>query len=321
MSSIIKFENKKKLLSSKDFLTIGERTSEEVFGLIKDAIELKNLQKSGTPHNFLNGKVLGMIFEKASTRTRVSFEVGMLQLGGHAIFLNSKDIQLGRGETIEDTAKVLARYVDGLMIRTFEHDTIERFAAFSSVPIINGLTDLHHPTQVMADLLTIYEHKGQLSGLKMCFVGDANNNMCHSLLEGASKVGMNISIACPKGYEPNKAILEKAQFEAKKFDSKIEIDHDPQKMIKEADIVVTDVFTSMGQENDNKQRLLDLKEYQVNERLCKDAKDDYIFLHCLPAHRGEEVTSSIIDGTHSVVFDEAENRLHVQKAILKALMV
>ncbi|MGE8203936.1 ornithine carbamoyltransferase [Heyndrickxia sp. NPDC080065] len=320
MSNLIKFENKNKPLRNKDFLTLGEMTSEEILFLIKDAIELKKIQKAGSSQPILPGKVLGMIFEKSSTRTRVSFEVGMLQLGGHAIFLSSKDIQLGRGETIEDTAKVLSRYVDGLMIRTFEHEIIEEFAKHSTVPVINGLTDTHHPTQVLADLLTIYEHKGKLAGLKMCYVGDANNNMCHSLIEGAAKVGMNISIACPKGYEPNEKIMNKAKADAKKLGSVIELDSDPIKMIKDADIVVTDVFTSMGQEQEGKKRLIDLQEYQVNESLCRYAKEDFIFLHCLPAHRGEEVTSSIIDGTHSVVFDEAENRLHAQKAVLKALM-
>ncbi|MGE6259170.1 ornithine carbamoyltransferase [Heyndrickxia sporothermodurans] len=319
MSNLIQFENNKELKTS-HFLTISQLTSDEVHFLIEDASKMKKLQKSGKPHAYLKGKVLGMIFEKASTRTRVSFEIGMLQLGGNAIFLSSKDLQLGRGETIEDTAKVLSRYVDGLMIRTFQHELIEEFAQHATVPVINGLTDMHHPTQVLADLLTIYEHKGKLNGLKMCFVGDANNNMCHSLIEGAAKVGMNISIACPKGYEPNKAIVSNAQKDAKKFGSSIEIGENPQKMIQDADVVVTDVFTSMGQEEETQKRLTDFKAYQVNEMLCKYAKDDFIFLHCLPAHREEEVAGSIIDGEHSVVLDEAENRLHTQKAILRALM-
>ncbi|GIN84556.1 ornithine carbamoyltransferase [Heyndrickxia sporothermodurans] len=319
MSNLIQFENNKELKIS-HFLTISQLTSDEVHFLIEDASKMKKLQKSGKPHAYLKGKVLGMIFEKASTRTRVSFEIGMLQLGGNAIFLSSKDLQLGRGETIEDTAKVLSRYVDGLMIRTFQHELIEDFAQHATVPVINGLTDMHHPTQVLADLLTIYEYKGKLNGLKMCFVGDANNNMCHSLIEGAAKVGMNISIACPKGYEPNKAIVSNAQKDAKKFGSSIEIGENPQIMIQDADVVVTDVFTSMGQENETKKRLTDFKAYQVNEMLCKYAKDDFIFLHCLPAHREEEVAGSIIDGEHSVVLDEAENRLHAQKAILRALM-
>ncbi|KYD00141.1 ornithine carbamoyltransferase [Heyndrickxia sporothermodurans] len=320
MHGVIPFEQQIKKINGDHFLTIGELSSDEIFFLIKEAVKLKKDQKSGVTSSILNGKVLGMIFEKASTRTRVSFEVGMLQLGGHAIFLSSKDIQLGRGETIEDTAKVLSRYVDGLMIRTFEHEMIETFAQHSSVPVINGLTNMHHPTQVMADLLTIYEHKGKLTGLKMCFVGDGNNNMCHSLIEGASKVGMNMSVATPNGYEPNKAIVNKAKIDAKKWGSTIEIDSDPVKMIKDADVVVTDVFASMGQEKENHQRLIDFEAYQINENLCKYANENFIFLHCLPAHRGEEVSTAIIDGPHSVVFDEAENRLHAQKAILKVLM-
>lgn len=320
MHGVIPFEQQIKKINGDHFLTIGELSSDEIFFLIKEAVKLKKDQKSGVTSSILNGKVLGMIFEKASTRTRVSFEVGMLQLGGYAIFLSSKDIQLGRGETIEDTAKVLSRYVDGLMIRTFEHEIIETFAEHSSVPVINGLTNMHHPTQVMADLLTVYEHKGKLTGLKMCFVGDGNNNMCHSLIEGASKVGMNISVATPNGYEPNKTIVNKAKIDAKKWGSTIEIDSDPVKMIKDADVVVTDVFASMGQEKENQQRLIDFEAYQINENLCKHANKNFIFLHCLPAHREEEVSAAIIDGPHSVVYDEAENRLHAQKAILKVLM-
>ncbi|GIN37362.1 ornithine carbamoyltransferase [Heyndrickxia oleronia] len=320
MSKVMNILESKHILSSKDFLTLGEHSSEEIFALLDDAIKIKKLQKAGVSNQILQGKVLGMIFEKSSTRTRISFEVGMLQLGGEAIFLNSKDLQLGRGESIHDTAKVMSRYVDGLMIRTTKHEIIEEFAKYASIPIINGLTDKHHPVQVLSDLLTIYEHKGKLTGLKMCFSGDANNNMCHSLIEGAVKVGMNISIACPKGYEPDEAIFLKAKEEAKKNGSKIEVDSDPIKMIKDADVVVTDVFASMGQEHEAKKRLFDLQDYQVNESLCSYAKNDYIFLHCLPAHREEEVTSSIIDGEHSVVFDEAENRLHAQKAILKDLL-
>jgi ornithine carbamoyltransferase len=268
----------------------------------------------------LSGKVLGMIFEKSSTRTRVSFEVGMLQLGGHAIFLSSKDIQLGRGESISDTAKVLSRYIDCMMIRTFSHDAVKELAEHATVPVINGLTDLHHPTQVMADLLTIQEHKGKLAGLKMCYLGDGNNNMAHSLMEGAAKVGMHISIASPPGYLPDGKITQKAIESGKVTGSKVTITHNPVEAIKDADIVVTDVWTSMGQEAETEKRLKDLAAYQVNSELCQHAKQDYIFLHCLPAHRGEEVTAEIIDGPHSVVFDEAENRLHAQKAILKLLL-
>ena len=304
----------------KDFLTIADFSAEQILYLLEQATEMKHLQKRGIPHPYLKGKILGMIFEKSSTRTRVSFEVGMKQLGGDAIFLSSKDIQLGRGETIEDTAKVLSRYVDGLMIRTFAHETIETFAASAAVPVINGLTDLHHPTQVLADLLTIYEHKGTLTGLKMCYIGDGNNNMCHSLLEGAAVVGMDISVASPQGYEPNFKIIEKAKKLAQQSGSKVVFTNSPQEAAEKADVIVTDVWTSMGQESEKDKRLAAFKDYQVNSGLCSFAKDDFIFMHCLPAHRGEEVAAEIIDGPHSVVFDEAENRLHAQKAILKALM-
>lgn len=307
-------------LKGKDFLSLSDFHTDEILYLLEEAKELKSLQKQGKPHPYLSGKVLGMIFEKSSTRTRVSFEVGMLQLGGHAIFLSSKDIQLGRGESISDTAKVLSRYIDCMMIRTFSHDSVKELAEHATVPVINGLTDLHHPTQVMADLLTIQEHKGKLSGLKMCYLGDGNNNMAHSLMEGAAKVGMHISIASPPGYLPDGMITEKAIEAGKLTGSKIIITHNPVDAIKDADIVVTDVWTSMGQEAESEKRLKDFAGYQVNTELCKHAKKDYIFLHCLPAHRGEEVTAEIIDGPHSVVFDEAENRLHAQKAILKLLL-
>jgi ornithine carbamoyltransferase len=307
-------------LKGKSFLKISDFSSSEIQYLLDLALDLKKQQKQGKPLAHLSGKVLGMIFEKSSTRTRVSFEVGMLQLGGHAIFLSSKDIQLGRGETIADTAKVLSRYVDGIMVRTFGHEVVEEFAEHAMVPVINGLTDLHHPTQVMADLLTILEKKGKLIGLKMCYVGDGNNNMAHSLMEGAAKVGMSISVASPVGYEPNPEITQMVKEVAKQTGSVIEITNDPVLAMTDADVVVTDVWTSMGQEAETAHRLEVFKAFQVNEELCKHAKSDYLFLHCLPAHRGEEVTADIIDGPHSAVFDEAENRLHAQKAIMKVLM-
>jgi ornithine carbamoyltransferase len=324
MSNVIKWNAKglpqQPQLKGKDFLSLSDFHTDEILYLLEEAKELKSLQKQGKPHPYLSGKVLGMIFEKSSTRTRVSFEVGMLQLGGHAIFLSSRDIQLGRGESISDTAKVLSRYIDCMMIRTFSHESVKELAEHATVPVINGLTDLHHPTQVMADLLTIQEHKGKLAGLKMCYLGDGNNNMAHSLMEGAAKVGMHISIASPPGYLPDGMITEKAIETGKLTGSKITITHNPVDAIKDADIVVTDVWTSMGQEAETEKRLNDLGDYQVNTELCQHAKKDYIFLHCLPAHRGEEVTAEIIDGPHSVVFDEAENRLHAQKAILKLLL-
>lgn len=307
-------------LKGKDFLSISDFSTAEILYLLEEAKELKKLQKSGIPHPYLAGKVLGMIFEKSSTRTRVSFEVGMLQLGGHAIFLSPRDIQLGRGESIQDTAMVLSRYLDALMIRTFSHESIQEFAHHADVPIINGLTDPHHPVQVMADLQTVIEHKGKLKGLKLCYVGDGNNNVTHSLIEAAAKVGMHISVASPEQYKPNQEIVAKALEDAKGTGSTISILTDPIEAIKDADVVVTDVWTSMGMEAEAQERLQAFKAYQVNEELCSYAKSDYIFMHCLPAHRGEEVTAEIIDGPHSVVFDEAENRLHAQKAILKAVL-
>jgi len=313
-------EMKKIQLKGKDFLQLSDFSTDEILYMLDVAQELKVLQKQGKPQPYLSGKVLGMIFEKSSTRTRVSFEVGMLQLGGHAIFLSSKDIQLGRGESISDTAKVLSRYVDGIMIRTFSHDSVEELADHATVPVINGLTDLQHPAQVLADLLTILEHKGKLAGLKLCYIGDGNNNMAHSLMEGAVKVGMDIRVASPTGFLPNGKITEKAIQAGKLTGSAVMITNDPLEAIKDADVIVTDVWTSMGQEEESSLRLKAFQAYQVNKELCKYAKSDFIFLHCLPAHRGEEVTEEIIDGPHSVVFDEAENRLHAQKAILKLLL-
>jgi ornithine carbamoyltransferase len=306
-------------MKGKDFLTIDELTSEEIHHLLDEAAQLKKLQKQGVPHEELKGKVLGMIFEKSSTRTRISFEVAMLQLGGHALFLSSKDIQLGRGETIEDTANVLGGYLDGVMIRTFGHETIERFASASSVPVINGLTDSHHPAQILADLLTIMEHKGQLSGLKAAYFGDGNN-VAHSLIEGAAKVGMHFTIACPPDYEPDEAIVAKAKEVAKETGAIIQITDDPKAAASNADVLITDVWASMGQEEEQAEREGVFAPYQVNEELCINADENYIFMHCLPAHRGEEVTAEIIDGPHSVIYQEAENRLHAQKALLKLLL-
>lgn len=309
-----------KNMSGKHFLTLNDFTPSEIDYLINLGLQLKQKQQLGIPHEYLKGKTLGMIFEKSSTRTRVSFEVGMYQLGGHASFLSSRDLQLGRGESISDTAKVLSRYLDGIMIRTFAHDTIEEFSANSSIPVINGLTDTHHPAQVLADLITIKEYKGNLQGLKLCYIGDGNNNMTHSLMEGAAKTGMNISIASPKGYEPDNQIFKQAQQTAESNGCTITLTDHPEEAIEESDVVVTDVWASMGQEDQQEERLEQLASYQINQELCEKANKDFIFLHCLPAHRGEEVTTEVIDGKHSVVFDEAENRLHAQKALLKVLM-
>ncbi|WP_164669425.1 ornithine carbamoyltransferase [Virgibacillus doumboii] len=303
-----------------DFLTLAQYSRNELIELLDEAIRLKQETKAGIHKPYLQGKVLGMLFEKSSTRTRVSFEVGMLQLGGQAIFLSKNDMQLGRGESSADTAQVLSRYVDGLMIRTFSHDMIETYAHYAAVPVINGLTDLHHPTQVLADLLTIYEQKGDFNGLKLAYVGDGDNNMCHSLIEGSVLAGMDMAIASPPDYQPNEAIFNQMKEVAGKNGTKLIYNSDPAEAIHGADIVVTDVWTSMGKEDENAGRKKIFAPYQVNEKLCQGAKTDFIFLHCLPAHRGEEVSAEIIDGAHSVVFDEAENRLHAQKALLKSLL-
>lgn len=301
-------------------LTMNNLSRAELYDLIDDALLMKQQLKDGVPHAHLAGKTLGMIFEKSSTRTRVSFEVGMTQLGGHAIFLNANDMQLGRGESISDTAKVLSRYVDGIMIRTFGHEKIEEFAANATVPVINGLTNTHHPTQVLADLMTIYEYKHSFQDLTMVFVGDGNNNMTHSLIQGAILAGMNMKVASPAGFEPDASIWEETKNAAEQNGQILQFYADPAEAVKDADIIVTDVWTSMGQEKEAEERMSQLQPYQINEDLMSHAKSDYLFLHCLPAHREEEVTASVIDGPHSVVFEEAENRLHVQKALLKKLM-
>ncbi|UJL47511.1 ornithine carbamoyltransferase [Virgibacillus sp. NKC19-16] len=307
-------------LQTDHLLTVADLTGDEIMVLIKEALVMKKQVKEGVSHPHLQGKTLGMIFEKSSTRTRVSFEVGMIQLGGHALFLSANDIQLGRGETVSDTAQVLSRYVDGLMIRTFSHEKLEEFAHASSIPVINGLTDPHHPTQVLADLLTIYEYKGKLKGLKLCYVGDGDNNMTHSLLQAAAITGMDMTVASPKGYMPNDMIFQQAKNKGEENGAKLAIHDNPKEAIQDADIVVTDVWASMGEENELDERKLRFEAFQVNKELMQFAKSDYLFLHCLPAHRGEEVTAEIIDGEHSAVFDEAENRLHAQKALLKLLM-
>jgi ornithine carbamoyltransferase len=273
----------------------------------------------GEPHQLLAGKTLGMIFSKPSTRTRVSFEVGIYQLGGIGMYFGPNDLQLKKSESIPDTAKVLSRYLDGIMIRTFEHQDVIDLAKYGTIPVINGLTDLLHPCQVLADLFTIFEKKKILKGLKLAYIGDGNN-MAHSLLHGCSKVGMNISIASPKGYKPKKQIVENALLNAEYTGSKIEILDDPVRAVKNADIIYTDVWASMGQEGESDKRKKIFKNYQVNTKLVKNAKEDYLFMHCLPAHRGDEVIDEIADSPNSVIFDEAENRLHVQKAIMALVM-
>ncbi|MEC5188979.1 ornithine carbamoyltransferase [Geobacillus thermodenitrificans] len=306
-------------LKGRDFLTLLDFSTEEIFDLLALAGDLKAKQKAGMPYTPLAGKTMAMIFEKPSTRTRVSFEVGMIQLGGSALYLNSNDLQLGRGETIADTARVLSQYVDVIMIRTFAHQKVEELAEYASIPVINGLTDDDHPCQALADLLTIYEVKKTFQGIKLAYVGDGNN-VANALLAAAAKVGMNVAIACPPGYEPKAAYVEAARQIGEKTGAAVTVTHDPLEAVAGADAIYTDVWTSMGQESESDERLQVFQPYQVNEALVKAAKPDYIFLHCLPAHRGEEVTAGVMDGPNSMVFEQAGNRLHAQKAILVSVL-
>ncbi len=295
------------------FLQLNDFSSEELKTCLARASALrKNHADQGQTEKTLTGKVLGMIFEKSSTRTRVSFEAGMAQLGGTAIFLSPKDLQLGRGETLEDTARVLSRLVDVIVIRTFEHSKIERFSAYSKVPVINGLTDLHHPCQLLADMQTYQEHKGDIEGKTVVYVGDGNN-MCHSYMQAAELFNFSLRIACPEGYEPKADILAHCPH--------CQVVHDPKAAAVNADLIVTDVWASMGQEAEAEQRLADFAPFQVNGSLMAQAKADAAFLHCLPAHRGEEVSAEVIDGCQSLVWDAAENRLHSQKALLEFLLL
>jgi len=303
----------------KHLISIHDLTLDEINEIFKLSEKLKRQNKEGVQHHLLKGKTLGMIFTKSSTRTRVSFEVGMYQLGGYALFLSANDIQLGRGETIYDTAQVLSRYIDGIMIRTFKQSDVEDLARYGSIPVINGLTDLMHPCQILADLFTIYEHKGELKGLKLAYVGDGNN-VANSLLHGCAKVGMDIAVATPKGYECDAGIIAEAMEDAKLSGSTITLTEDPVEAVKDADVVYTDTWVSMGQEAEKEQRIKTFSPYQVNGKLFSMAKEDAIFMHCLPAYRGFEVTEEVIDGPQSVIFDEAENRLHVQKAIMALVM-
>lgn len=306
-------------MSLKHFISIHDITVDEFNYLMDLALKLKKEQKAGVKHNILEGKTLGMIFTKSSTRTRISFEVGMYQLGGHPMYLNANDMQLGRGESIYDTANVMSRFVDGIMIRTYDHQDVLDLAKYGSVPVINALTDYLHPCQAMADLMTVYEHKGKLKGLKLAYVGDGNN-VAHSLLYACAKAGMHMSVATPVGYECDAEVVANAQADAKETGAQITVCNDPAEAMKDADVVCTDTWTSMGQEAEKAERVKIFKDYQVNKELFSHAKDDAIFIHCLPAYRGYEVTEDIIDGPMSVVFDEAENRLHAQKAVLVALM-
>lgn len=306
-------------LKGRDLLELDDYTTEEIQYLLNLAIELKRKQKNGEVYQPLKGKTIGLIFEKSSTRTRVSFEVGAFQLGAHALFLSKNDIQLGRGEIISDTAQVLSRYLDGIMIRTFGHQNVVDLAKYASVPVINGLSDLAHPCQVLADYQTILEHKGTLKGMKLAYIGDGNN-MAHSLMIGGAKLGVHVSIASPEGYEPDPEVVKQSREIAKETGAEIVVTRSPQEAVKDADAIYTDVWASMGFEEEQKIREAAFKDYQVDEELAKHAKSDYLFMHCLPAHRGEEVSAGVIDGKNSVIFDQAENRLHAQKALMAALM-
>jgi len=306
-------------MRGKSLASLFDLTREEIEQIFKTSELLKLQSLRGQEHPLLKGKTLGMIFEKPSTRTRVSFEVGMWQLGGYALYLSSNDLQLGRGETIGDTAQVLSRYVQGIMARVFSHQTILDLVKYSKVPVINGLSDFSHPCQGLADLFTVYEKKGKLEGLKMAYVGDGNN-VAHSLLYGCSKVGMNITLGCPKEYVPNPKVVEQAKEEAKRTGCEVKVAHDPKEAVRGADVVYTDVWASMGKEKEREERIKILKPYQVNPQLVKGAKEDYIFMHCLPAHRGEEVVDEVADSKNSVIFDQAENRMHTQKAVMALTM-
>lgn len=300
----------------KDLLNICDLELDDFKQIWHKAKMLKKSLKDGKPHGSLKGKTLGMIFDKSSTRTRISFEVGMYQLGGIALFLTSHDTQIGRGETISDSAQMMSRYLNGIMIRTFSQKSVEDFARYASIPVINGLTDLLHPCQILSDLFTIKEKRGSYDKLKIAYIGDGNN-IANSWIEAAAKLPIKLALACPEGYDPDRKIMAMGKKESKEG---ITLYRDPLEAAKNADVLYTDVWVSMGQESENKERKKIFKNYQINKRLLKEAKKDAIIMHCLPAHRGEEISADVIDGLQSVVIDQAENRLHVQKAILEILL-
>lgn len=312
-------EKKQKGLQHKDLLSIHDLTSEEVERILTMAQKLKRMQKIGVPHEYCKGKTLAMLFSKASTRTRISFETGFHQLGGHAIYLSDKDSQIGRGEPIRDTARVLSRMVDGIMVRTFAHTSAVELAAYASIPVINGLTDLLHPCQALTDLLTIREHRKTFKGRKLVYVGDGNN-MAHSLMYACAKVGMNMVCASPRGYQPDPVVVKQAQEDAALTGCTVTVEENIFKAAENADVLYADVWTSMGEEAERDVRMAALHEYQINSELLKVAREDALVMHCLPAHRGEEITEEVLEGPQSVVWDEAENRLHTQKAIMALLM-
>jgi len=299
----------------KDFLSIIDIDEYELESIVADAMHVKRLKAAGTAHEFLRGKSLGMIFEKASTRTRVSFEVGMTDLGGHALFLNPQDMQLGRGEEVRDTARVLARYVDAVMIRAYDHATIEEFARYSTVPVINGLSDTLHPCQVLADIMTLSERFGDLRDLRLAWIGDGNN-VCNTWILSAALTGMEIVVASPPDYRPKDAVINQARAAG----GRVTIVTDPEEAVREADVLYTDIWVSMGDEHERAERLRALKDYTIDSRLLARAPPDALVMHCLPAHRGEEITDEVLEGPQSIVWDQAENRLHAQKALLMRLV-
>lgn len=306
-------------LKGKDLLTLLDYTSAEVMYLIEKAVEMKKETKKGNKPPILAGKTLGMIFEKSSTRTRTSFEVGMIHLGGHGLLMNTRDLQIGRGEPVSDTGQVLSQFLDGIMIRANSHEMVEELAKYSTIPVINGLTDIYHPCQALADLQTIIEEKGSLAGLKLSYIGDGNN-VANSLVIAAAHAGMHVTVGAPAGYECDAALIAKVKEIVAKTGGSVTETTDPVAAAKDADAIYTDVWTSMGQEAETAQRLKDFKDFQINDDLVSHAKDDYMFLHCLPAIRGEEVAASVIDGPNSHVFEQAGNRLHAQKAVLASLL-
>jgi len=306
-------------MKPRHLLTVHEIAPGDVTALLDRADRLKAQRRSGDHHRPMTGKTLGLFFEKSSTRTRVSFEAAMSQLGGAALFVSADHLQIKRGESIADTARVLSRYLDAIVIRTFGHDLLEAWAASSTIPVINGLTDLHHPCQALGDLMTIRERFGSLKGLKLAYIGDGNN-VAHSLIEAAAKTGIGIHLACPRGFEPDPLIVEASRIAAKQTGGTIEIGRDPAKAAEDADILYTDVWISMGQEKQAKTKLKKFKPYQINDALLSIAKPSAVVMHCLPAHRGMEITAEVMDGKQSVIWDQAENRLHIQKAILEWLL-
>jgi ornithine carbamoyltransferase len=303
----------------RDLISIRDLTPGEIEGFFHLAMDLKQRLHQQIPHPLLPAKTLALIFEKPSLRTRVTFEVAMTQLGGHAVYLAPQDIRWGARETVEDVAKNLSRWVDGIVARTFDHRVVEELAQHATVSVINGLTDLTHPCQALSDLFTLREKRGRLAGLRVAFIGDGNN-VCHSWLYGAAKMGIDLTVACPKGYTPNRDVVAKAREEAAATGARLAIVHDPVRASEGADVLYTDVWVSMGQEDEGGRRKQEFQGFQVNQALVDLAKEDVLVMHCLPAHRGEEITDEVMDGPHSIILDQAENRLHVQKAILAALL-